>query len=244
MASAKTLASVVGKKKATASAAVVFHVVTLFPESFDSYIGSSIIGRARREGHIDVRFYNPRDYAEIPVSQKKRARPFVQVDDRPFGGGPGMVMRALPVLKAVAAAKKQCKSRRPLIVFFDAGGEQFSNTTAATYVKKYRHVILICGRYEGIDIRVASILKATRVSIGPYVLTGGELPALVMLDCMARQVPGVLGDFDSLEERRTSAHEIYTRPEVLKYKGISHKVPQVLLSGNHKEIDLWKKGLT
>ncbi|MFM7088017.1 MAG: tRNA (guanosine(37)-N1)-methyltransferase TrmD, partial [Candidatus Paceibacterota bacterium] len=106
--------------------------------------------------------------------------------------------------------------------------------------KKYTDVILICGRYEGIDARVDKILKTKKFSIGDYVLTGGEIPALVLVDCVSRQIPGVLGKFDSLEEERVSSSEVYTRPEILKYKNKNYKVPKVLLSGNHKLIDEWK----
>jgi tRNA (guanine37-N1)-methyltransferase len=234
-------------KKSTAKSkskkpAMTFHVVSLFPESLHSYIDSSIIGRAVRDGIIDVRYYNPRDYADVSDAQKKRPRPFAQTDDKPFGGGPGMVVRALPVLRAVDEAKKHIGRAQSHIIFFDAGGEQFTNTYAKQVVSDVHHVILICGRYEGIDVRVATILRAKRISIGPFVLTGGELPALVYIDTVSRQVPGVLGDIDSLEERRVASHDIYTRPEILVYKGKKHKVPQILLSGNHKAIELWKKG--
>ena len=100
---------------------------------------------------------------------------------------------------------------------------------------------MLCGRYEGIDARVAKILKAQELSIGDYVLTGGELPAMILIDCMSRQIPGVLGKFDSLEEERISSSEFYTRPEILEYKGKKYKVPPVLLSGDHKKIDEWKQ---
>ena len=108
--------------------------------------------------------------------------------------------------------------------------------------KKYTDIILICGRYEGIDARVDKILRTKKFSIGDYVLTGGELPALVLIDSISRQIPGVLGKYDSLEEERISTSEVYTRPEILKYRGKNYKVPKVLLSGTHKLINVWKKG--
>lgn len=221
---------------------LTFHIVSLFPESFESYTSASIIGRAIKDKHVALRFYNPRDFAE-PKSknQEKRKRPFVAVDDRPFGGGPGMVIKPEPVLKAVAVAKKKIGQAKSEIIFFDAGGEMFTNESAATFATKIKHLILICGRYEGIDARVAKILKAKRISVGPYVLTGGELPALIVIDAVARQVKGVLGNFDSREEVRVSAHDVYTRPEKLKWKGKTYSVPPILKSGNHKEIDGWKK---
>jgi tRNA (guanine37-N1)-methyltransferase len=209
---------------------ITFHIVTLFPESFDSYLGASIIGRAIRERKIKVRFYNPRDF-----TRKK----FDRVDRRPYGGGPGMVLEPEAILRAV---QKAVRDRISNIYFFDRSGEQFTNATARALVKKkVKDVVLICGHYEGIDARVQKILKAKKISVGPYTLTGGELPAMLVIDAVARQVPGVLGRFDSIEEERVSSSEVYTRPEVFKWKGKSYRVPKVLLSGNHAEIDKWKR---
>lgn len=210
-----------------------FHVITLFPESFCSYIDASIIARARKEKKIKVSFYNPRDFT------KDR---FARVDHKPYGGGPGMVLEAESVLKAVQKAIGK-KSRKAVeVVFFDTSGKEFTNTSARTIAKKYHDVILICGRYEGIDARVQKILKAKKVSIGNYTLTGGELPALVMIDAISRQIPGVLGTFESVEEERIASPEVYTRPEVLTWKGKKYRVPKVLLSGNHANIDAWRRG--
>jgi tRNA (guanine37-N1)-methyltransferase len=114
--------------------------------------------------------------------------------------------------------------------------------TRKWWLKKYTDIILVSGRYEGIDARVKKIFKTEDFSIGPYVLTGGELPAMVMMDSIARQIPGILGDFNSVEENRVASEEIYTRPEVFKYKGKNYKVPKVLLSGDHKKIEEWRKG--
>lgn len=224
-----------------------FHVITLFPEAFDSYLKESIIGRAIKEKRIKVTFVNPRLF----VTGKKYKRIWPDgnvsriVDDRPFGGGPGMIIRAEPVLKAVeSVAKKIAKKSgaKVKIINFSPSGKKFTTEYAKVSVKKFTDVILLCGRYEGIDARVAKILKAEDISIGDYVLTGGELPAMVLIDCMARQIPGTLGKFDSLEEERVSSSEFYTRPEVLEWKGKKHRVPPVLLSGNHAEIEKWKKG--
>lgn len=206
-----------------------FHIITLFPESLDSYINSSIIGRAIRDKKIKVEVYNPRDFSD----DKNR-----RVDQKPYGGGPGMVMEATPVIKAIEKAKGKKKDVK--IIFLSPGGKQFTNTYAKNVSKKYKHVIIVCGRYEGIDARVKKIFKTEDISIGEYVLTGGELPALVIMDAISRQIPGVLGNLDSVEENRVSSHEVYTRPEVLKYKGKEYKVPKVLLSGNHKKIDEWR----
>ncbi len=217
---------------------ITFHIISLFPESMEGYLGSSIIGRAVQSKKIRIKFYNPRDF-----TKDKWAR----VDRRPYGGGPGMVLEPEAVLKAVGAALKKAKSsklstRSSVVFFFDRSGKQFTNSEARVLAKKVKDIVLICGHYEGIDARVQKILKAKKVSIGPFTLTGGELPAMVVIDAVARQVKGVLGRFDSIEEERVSSSEVYTRPEVLVWKGKKYRVPKVLLSGNHAAIDAWKKG--
>lgn len=223
-----------------------FHVITLFPESFDSYLNESIVGRAIKEKKIKVSFVNPRKFV---TGKYKKVWPDGNVsqivDDRPFGGGPGMVIRAEPVLKAVESITKKIAKRKNTkvkIVNFSPSGEKFTTAYAKNSAKKYTDIILICGRYEGIDARVSKILKAEEISVGDYVLTGGELPAMILIDCISRQINGVLGKHESLEEERVSSSEFYTRPEVLEYKGKKYKVPPVLLSGNHKDIEEWKKG--
>ena len=210
---------------------------------FDSYLKESILGRAIKEKKISIRFYNPRDFIKAP---KNNYRP---VDDRPYGGGPGMVMRAEPILKAVESALKkitnnklQIKNKKTLIINFIPTAPKFTTVSAKQISKKYSEIILICGRYEGIDARIDKILKTRKFSIGDYVLTGGELPAMILVDSISRQIPGVLGKYESLEEERISTSEVYTRPEILKYKNKNYKVPKVLLSGNHKKIEDWKKG--
>lgn len=207
-----------------------FHIVTLFPESMESYINSSIIGRALVDKKIKVNFYNPRNF----TNDTNR-----RIDQKPYGGGPGMVIEAKPVIKAIEKAKG--KKKHVKIILTSPRGTKFSNKTAKNLAVKYKHIIIVAGRYEGIDTRVKKILKAEEISIGDYVLTGGELPAMVMLDTISRQIPGILGNFNSLEENRISSKEIYTRPEVFKYKGKNYRVPKILLSGNHKKIDEWKK---
>lgn len=224
-----------------------FHVITLFPESLDSYIQSSIIARAIKEKKIKVTTYELRKYAPKELKKKwKDGNVTTYVDDRPYGGGPGMVLRAEPFLRAAEAVEKKISKRakaKTLFVFFSPAGKQFDTAYAKASAKKYTDIVFLCGRYEGIDARVAKILKADHVSIGPYVLTGGELPALIMIDSISRQIPGVLGKHESLEEERVSSSEIYTRPEILVHKNKKHKVPDVLMSGDHKKIDAWKMGL-
>jgi tRNA (guanine37-N1)-methyltransferase len=218
-----------------------FHIITIFPESLDSYIHESIVGRAIKEKKIKVSFYNPRKFV---TGKYRKVWPdgniSAQVDERPFGGGPGMVMMAEPVLRAVEAALKQSKKLKVKsknkdpkikIINFVPSGKKFDTAYAKQSVKKYTDIILICGRYEGIDARVDKILKTEQISIGDYVLTGGELPAMVLIDCISRQIPGVLGNFDSREEERISSSEIYTRPEKFVYKVVLART--VLLCRKH-----------
>ncbi|MFA5095365.1 MAG: tRNA (guanosine(37)-N1)-methyltransferase TrmD [Candidatus Paceibacterota bacterium] len=214
-----------------------FHIITIFPDIFSSYLNESIIGRAVKNKLVSVKFYNPRDFIKAP---KNNYRP---VDDKPYGGGPGMVMRAEPLLSAVAKVLSVAKgkNKKILIINFIPSAEKFTTAFAKKISKKYTDIILICGRYEGIDARVDKILKTKKLSIGDYVLTGGEIPAMILVDCVSRQIPGVLGKYESLEEERVSTSEVYTRPEKLVYKRKSYKVPKVLLSGNHKFIENWKK---
>ena len=213
---------------------------------FDSYLKESVLGRAIAGKKISVKFYNPRDFIKAPKNNYK------PVDDRPYGGGPGMVMRAEPILKVVefvikkisTLSRKQATpqegNKKTLIVNFIPTAKKFS-TASAKKISKYENIVLICGRYEGIDARIDKILKTRKFSIGDYVLTGGELPAMILIDSISRQIPGVLGKYESLEEERVSSSEVYTRPEVLKWKNKNYKVPKVLLSGNHAKIEEWKK---
>ncbi len=207
---------------------------------FDSYLQESILGRAIENKTISVKFYNPRDFIKIPKGKKQNN--YKPVDDKPYGGGPGMVMRAEPILKAVEKVLKTVKGKKVQIINFIPSAEKFTTDAAKKISKKYTDIVLICGRYEGIDARVDKILKTKKFSIGDYVVTGGELPAMILIDSVSRQIPGVLGKYESLEEERVSSSEVYTRPEVLKYKNKNYKVPKVLLSGNHKLIEEWKQG--
>ena len=211
---------------------MTFHIITIFPEMFDSYLKESILGRAVKDKKVAIKFYNPMDFC----------KPKERVDGRPYGGGPGMVLRPELFLKAFSKIKIRTK-KKTKIILFSTSGKKFTTQYAKTTAKKYTDIILISGRYEGIDARVQKILKAEEISIGDYVLTGGELPAMVLIDSISRQIPGVLGKYESLEEERVSTSEVYTRPEILKYKNKNYRVPKVLLSGNHAKIDEWKKSL-
>ncbi len=223
-----------------------FHVITLFPEICQTYTDASVLGRAQktekgkgakhRGKKIEVKYYNPRDF-----TQDKHHK----TDDRPYGGGPGMVMYALPILKAwEKAVGRKVKSKKSKVktIILAPRGKVFDTKMAKELAQQYTDIVLISGRYEGIDTRAKEILDAEEVSVGEYVLTGGELPALTIIDSVARQVPGVLGTFESLEEERVSSGEMYTRPEVLTYKKKQYRVPLVLLTGNHVEIEKWRGG--
>lgn len=208
---------------------------------FDSYLGESILARAIKEKKICVKFYNPRDFVR---GKLKKVWPdgniSSKIDDRPYGGGPGMVMIADPIIRAWESAIKKSKGKTKTIIFAP-GGKKLDTSFAKNSAKKFDDLILICGRYEGIDARVKKITKAQELSVGDYVLTGGEIPAMIVIDTVSRQIEGVLGKIESLEESRASGTEIYTRPEVYEHKGKKHKVPKVFLSGHHAKIEEHKK---
>jgi tRNA (guanine37-N1)-methyltransferase len=237
-----------------------FHIISLFPQSFDSYLSESILKRAQDDKKIAVKFYNPRDFAQSAKKGSGKKKPAEmtyaerRVDDKPYGGGPGMVIEALPVIRAIDAAvgkklktpkgktngKNGAKKTAVKIIFFSPSGKLADTEYVKSVAKKYTDIVLVCGRYEGIDARVKKVFKMDDVSVGPFVLTGGELPAMVIIDSVSRQIEGVLGDINSLEENRTASSDVYTRPEMIEYKGKKYRVPKVLLSGNHKLIEEWK----
>ncbi len=216
-----------------------FHVITIFPDVCQVYTDASVLGRAQktdkgkgakvRGKKISVSYYNPRDF----TSDKHK-----KVDDKPYGGGPGMVMKPEPIIKAWEKAVGRKKDQKKIkTIIMSPRGKVFTQKLAKEYSKKYDHLVLISGRYEGIDGRVKKALKAEEVSVGDYVLTGGELPALSIIDATARQVAGVLGTKESLEDDRATNGESYTRPEAFEYKNKKLKVPSVFLGGNHAEIE-------
>jgi len=218
---------------------IKFDIITIFPEIFDSYFKESLISKALKKGLIKVSIHNLRDYT------KDRHK---TVDDRPFGGGLGMVMKVEPILKAVNKLKSKKKSK---VVLFTPRGGKFNQKMAYQF-SKLDQIILICGRYEGVDERIAKHVADLELSIGDYDLMGGELPAMVAIETIARLVPGVLGKPQLLKERIPTQrgrggrgfieYPQYTRPEVFSpKKGIRWKAPKVLLSGNHKEIERWRK---
>ena len=216
-----------------------FNLVTLFPEACDAYLSASIVGRARKEKKIFVGYQNPRDFVE---------NKWGKVDERPYGGGPGMVMMALPVVKAVqktlGSEVSKLKNKKKVVVWFSPNAKQFTNKDADALIKKYSEIILVCGRYEGIDERAKKILKTLapvkEFAVGEAVYTGGEIPALAIVDAIARRLPGVLGKDESVEERRIASSVIYTRPETIEYKKKKYRVPKVLQTGHHANIDKWR----
>lgn len=219
-----------------------FHVITLFPDSIQPYVGSSIIGRAQKNGLVQVSLYNPMDYSH-PKHQGSLPQ---RIDDKPYGGGPGMVMRVEPIIQAVKDAVG--RKRNVGYIHFKPRAEQFTTQMAATIAQEaqlvigsIKDIVIFCGRYEGIDSRIEEMFPGRVISMGDYVLTGGELPAMSLIDCVSRQLPGVLGDEESREESRNAPGKYYTRPEVIKHKGKTYRVPEVLLEGNHAKIEEWRK---
>ncbi|MFA6270342.1 MAG: tRNA (guanosine(37)-N1)-methyltransferase TrmD [Candidatus Paceibacterota bacterium] len=235
-----------------------FHVITLFPEIFQSYLDASILARAQKNKKIKFNFYNPRAFVKPSKSQKKNDKPYLRIDERPYGGGAGMVLQAEPILKAFAKIEKKIgdKKKKTKVVVFSAKGKIFNQKMAYDWAQKYQDIIFITGRYEGIDERVKLALKAEEISIGPYVLTDGDVATMVVSSAVGRLVPGVI-NLDSLKEesywnlllKKEKDGEVgengleyphYTRPEVLEYKGKKYRVPKILLSGNHAKITEWR----
>jgi len=215
-------------------------ILTIFPRMFAPILNESIIKRAQKKGKVNINVFNLRDFS--PDKHHK-------VDDRPFGGGPGMVMRPEPIFNAVEAiaqsAKRKThsakrKAHSVKIILLSPQGQRLGQKLVKELAKN-KHLILICGHYEGIDERVRRNLVDEEISIGDYVLTGGELPAMILIDCVIRLIPGVLGEKKSLHfesfEGNLLEYPQYTRPA--DYKGM--RVPAVLLSGNHKKIEEWRK---
>ena len=209
-----------------------FDIITIFPKIFDSYLNESILKRAQKSKKIKINIINLRDFA---IDKHKTT------DEKPYGGGPGMVFKIEPLVKALS------KLSPDLVILFSASGKQFDSKMASDHAKKYNHIVMIAGHYEGIDERIKKVtknlkLEISELSIGPYILTGGELPAMIVVDAVSRHIPGVLGKSESLEEKRYGVGvPMYTRPEVFVYKNKKYPVPKVLLSGNHEKIAAWRK---
>jgi tRNA (guanine37-N1)-methyltransferase len=229
-----------------------FDVITIFPEIFDSYFSESIIGRAQKNGLVRVNIHDLRDWT------KDRHR---TVDDTPYGGGPGMVLKIEPIYKCVQSIsnfqfpipnkipKNKIRIPKTRTVLFSAKGKKYTQKDAKRFLK-YDRLILICGRYEGVDERVAKYIADEEISVGDYVLTGGEIPAMILVDSITRLLPGVLGNPKSLSEESFGNLQPTTynlQPEFLEYPQYTKpadfmgwKVPKILLGGNHKKIREWR----
>jgi tRNA (guanine37-N1)-methyltransferase len=208
-----------------------FHVLTIFPHMFDSYLDESLFKRARKKKIVTVKAYDIRAFT------KNKHR---KVDSRPFGGGPGMVLMVQPISDAVKKIKGRMRGRRARVILFSTRGKPLDGAMARR-LAKYDDLIMICGRYEGVDERVAEHIADEEVSMGDYVLSGGEIPALALMEAVSRHIPGFLGKEESLEEVNGS-FPTYTRPEsFMLQKGKSWDVPEVLLSGDHTHIAEWRK---
>jgi len=208
---------------------MIFEILTLFPEMFESFYAASILGRAVSRGKIQVRCHNLRDFA----SGKHRV-----TDDTPYGGGSGMVMKPEPLVRGIQAIREWGPPAR--VILLSPQGKPFKQGTAWDLAQRPR-LILVCGRYEGVDERVRTLAVDEEISIGDYVLTGGEPAALVLVDAVARLLPGVLGDEQSPREETFSSglleYPQYTRPREF----MQERVPEVLLSGDHREIETWRR---
>jgi tRNA (guanine37-N1)-methyltransferase len=216
-----------------------FDLLTIFPEIFRSYLEESIIKRAIEKKLIEIHVHNIRDY-----SKDKHQK----VDDIPYGGGPGMVMMPQPIYDCILEVKKE--NNGP-VIYFTPRGKTLTQSRAekifSTHETKSNGFILLCGRYEGVDQRVIDLVVNEEISIGNYVLTGGELPAMIFLDVISRFIPGVLGDHESKDEEsfskalnRKKEYPHYTRPETF----LDQKVPDILLSGHHANIKKWRHSNT
>lgn len=209
-----------------------FDVLTLFPEILSGYLGQSLVKLAIERGLIEVGLHNIRDWANSKHNT---------VDDRPFGGGPGMVLKVEPVVECVEAVRQATSDPGHLIMLSPQGRKL--DQRIVEELAAHQRLLLLCGRYEGFDERVKEILQPDEISIGDYILGGGEVAAMVLIDAIARLVPGVLGDEDSNRQDSFSGEDRllefaqYTRPR--EYRGLS--VPEVLLGGNHEEIARWRK---
>lgn len=212
-------------------------IITIFPDFFGSFLKASLIAQAQKKGLLKINIHNLRDW----TNDARKT-----VDDRPFGGGLGMVLKVEPVYWAVSTLISKQKGKKTKIILFTPRGKKFNQKMAYQF-SKLNQIIMICGRYEGVDERVAKHIADMELSIGDYVLMGGELAAMVVTETVGRLVPGVLAKEQLLDERVTVERGFieyaqYTRPETFEpTSGKKWKVPQVLLSGDHKKIEKWRK---
>lgn len=214
-----------------------FKILSIFPDILNSYLEDSIIKRALDKKIIKIEKYNLRDWTQ----DKHRT-----VDDAPYGGGAGMLMKIEPLYKALKDINKKSKTgpKERKIILLSASGKTWNQKTARQY-SKLKEIVFVCGRYEGVDARIKKFIDE-EISIGDYVLTGGELPALIMIDSITRLLPGVLGNSASIEEESHSQADVleypqYTRPAIFEAEGKKLTVPKILLEGNHAKIKEWRE---
>ena len=220
---------------------IKFNIITIFPDIFTSYFNESIIKRAHKSGAIEINVHNLRDY----TTDKHKT-----VDDTPYGGGAGMVLKIEPIYNCVNAIKsnvkrQNVKTSKMRVILFSAKGKKYTQKDAKR-LSKYDQLIFICGRYEGVDERVAEKIADEEISIGDFVLTGGEIPAMVVVDSITRLLPGVLGNdqsaiYESHSEDGYLEYAQYTKPEEFFAEDKVWKVPKILLSGHHPQIEKWRK---
>lgn len=215
-----------------------FEILTIFPDIFSSYINEAILKRAQNKKIISFKIHNLRDWT---IDNHRT------VDDSPYGGGAGMLMKIEPLYKALKDIKKssaKINKTKKKIILMSASGKKWTQAMAQKY-SKLSNIIFICGRYEGVDARLNNFIDE-EISVGDYVLTGGELPALTIIDSVTRLIPGVLGNSESVIEESHSENGFgeypqYTRPDVFRVGSKKYQVPEILLSGDHKKINEWRK---
>jgi tRNA (guanine37-N1)-methyltransferase len=223
---------------------MMFHIVTIFPEMFSGYFGSSMLKRAQKNKKIKINVVNLRD-----LTKDKHHI----TDDNAYGGVSGMVMKVEPIYNAVKAIKKKIRAKKTRVILLSAKGKVLTQEKVRS-LSKFDHIVLIAGHYKGIDERVADHIADEELSVGEYVITGGEVPAMIVVDALSRMIPGVIGkeaskEGESFSPGVTHEHPVYTRPEVFKpfaesrgrKAAIAWKVPEVLLSGDHKKIEEWRQ---
>lgn len=222
---------------------VKFDIVTIFPDLFTGFLNESLLARAQKKKLLSIKTHNLRKW----TSDKHKT-----VDDRPYGGGAGMLLKIEPIFKAVKSLKFKVKSKKNRVILLSAKGKTFTQKDARR-LAKYDQLIFICGRYEGVDERIAKHIADEEISIGNYVLFGGEVAAMVLIEAVSRLIPGVVAKEESTKfesfsdkESKTKEYPQYTRPEVIKLKIKNEKfkvlkVPKILLSGDHKKIAEWRK---
>ncbi len=208
-----------------------FDILTIFPEMFEQVFEASLLGKAREKGLLEVNVHDMRQWGVGPHDS---------VDDRPYGGGPGMVIKPEPVINGVEEITED-RQEKPELILLSPRGKQLQQKMVHEYANQEQDVLLICGHYEGFDERIRDLLEPREISIGDYVLSGGEIPAMVVVDAVSRLVPGVVGDPESVQQESFTRPRLdypqYTRPE--QFRGL--EVPDVLLSGHHQKIEEWRR---